>query len=314
MICRSGVEEDYTEKDELLQEIFDLRAEFQAKKDREKKRLQIQALGTEARDSCLLKKQTPIPRISTSTITISTPTMTISKPTITSIRMLTSPQYVIKEKETQSLLLPITNCIRNTNNDTIITVTSAITTPTITTTSTITSTSNRVLTSPHLLREEASLPIGPMRNKNRRIRNSIQSLEQEVPTILSTVPTTSSYLSREEATDSSLLPTITRNRNCRIRDPTLHFMNERHRADIKFQQQQINLDKEKLQFEKDQYKLQAEKFMLEKEERMNKLEIEKEERMKRLEMEIEDRRNHTDTINMQRHLMEIMLQLLNKPT
>lgn len=93
-------------------------------------------------------------------------------------------------------------------------------------------------------------------------------------------------------------------RSAPLRNSSLHFLQEKQRAEIiirekelKFQERRLALEEKKLEIEEKKIKLEEEKFSLEREERRQKL-----------IMEIEDRKHRNVIEERQQNLIDILLQ------
>ncbi|XP_018305520.1 myotubularin-related protein DDB_G0290005-like [Mycetomoellerius zeteki] len=80
-----------------------------------------------------------------------------------------------------------------------------------------------------------------------------------------------------------------------LKKSTLHFLQERHKKEVEFQEKQFHLEERRIQLEEEKFK------------------VEKKEREARLELEIEERRQRIAVSKQKQEILEILLQLIHKP-
>ncbi|XP_011863229.1 PREDICTED: uncharacterized protein LOC105559497 [Vollenhovia emeryi] len=80
-----------------------------------------------------------------------------------------------------------------------------------------------------------------------------------------------------------------------LKKSTLHFLQERHKKEIEFQEKQFHLEERRIQLEEEKFRM------------------EKKEREARLELEIEERRQRIAVSRQKQEILEILLQLIHKP-
>lgn len=80
-----------------------------------------------------------------------------------------------------------------------------------------------------------------------------------------------------------------------LKKSTLHFLQERHKKEVEFQEKQFRLEERRIQLEEEKFKM------------------EKKEREARLELEIEERRQRIAVSKQKQEILEILLQLIHKP-
>lgn len=239
-MCRSGIEEEYTEKEQLLQEIEDLQREYNCYQHKSKKsNSNLQKLGTQARNRAL-KNVDPL-------------------------------NITAHEFEVQELMSSTSSCAANTSSSNPM----------------CPSPSDLVPTSESVEQEFISFPCLTDTSENTVLSSLPCSKESQSPL------KRSALLSPKIPLSSSTVSPIKRVRSG-LKTSTLQFLEEKNKKEIDLQAQKLQLEKEKLQFEK-------EKFELEKKERETKLEFEKGERQ-----------HNMAAADQQRHLMEILLDLLIK--
>ncbi|KYN04997.1 hypothetical protein ALC62_04111 [Cyphomyrmex costatus] len=80
-----------------------------------------------------------------------------------------------------------------------------------------------------------------------------------------------------------------------LKKSTLHFLQERHKKEVEFQEKQFHLEERRIQLEEEKFKM------------------DKKEREARLELEIEERRQRIAVSKQKQQILEILLQLIHKP-
>lgn len=80
-----------------------------------------------------------------------------------------------------------------------------------------------------------------------------------------------------------------------LKKSTLHFLQERHKKEVEFQEKQFHLEERRIQLEEEKFRM------------------EKKEREARLELEIEERRQRIAMSKQKQEILEILLQLIHKP-
>ncbi|XP_012231480.1 putative uncharacterized protein DDB_G0271982 [Linepithema humile] len=80
-----------------------------------------------------------------------------------------------------------------------------------------------------------------------------------------------------------------------LKKSTLHFLQERHKKEVEFQEKQYHLEERRMQLEEEKFRM------------------EKREREARLELEIEERRQRIAVSKQKQEILEILLQLIHKP-
>ena len=80
-----------------------------------------------------------------------------------------------------------------------------------------------------------------------------------------------------------------------LKKSTLHFLQERHKKEVEFQEKQFHLEERRIQLEEEKFKM------------------ERKEREARLELEIEERRQRIAVSKQKQEILEILLQLIHKP-
>ncbi|XP_071557966.1 uncharacterized protein [Temnothorax nylanderi] len=80
-----------------------------------------------------------------------------------------------------------------------------------------------------------------------------------------------------------------------LKKSTLHFLQERHKKEVEFQEKQFCLEERRIQLEEEKFKM------------------ERKEREARLELEIEERRQRIAMSKQKQEILEILLQLIHKP-
>ncbi|KAL0112889.1 hypothetical protein PUN28_012266 [Cardiocondyla obscurior] len=113
----------------------------------------------------------------------------------------------------------------------------------------------------------------------------------------SSTPLTSGSPVRSPNTSPSRTSGPIRNkvRHNTLKKSTLHFLQERHKQEIQFQERQFHLEERRIQLEEEKFKM------------------EKREREARLELEIEERRQKIAMSKQKQEILKILLQLIHKP-
>jgi len=113
----------------------------------------------------------------------------------------------------------------------------------------------------------------------------------------SSTPLTSRSPLRSPATSPSRTggPIRNKTRHDTLKKSTLHFLQERHKKEVEFQEKQFHLEERRIQLEEEKFRM------------------EKKEREARLELEIEERRQRIAMSKQKQEILEILLQLIHKP-
>ncbi|EGI70205.1 PREDICTED: stress response protein NST1-like [Acromyrmex echinatior] len=111
----------------------------------------------------------------------------------------------------------------------------------------------------------------------------------------STPLTSGSPLQSPTMSPSRTGPIRNKIRHDALKKSTLHFLQERHKKEVEFQEKQFHLEERRIQLEEDKFKM------------------EKKEREARLELEIEERRQRIAVSKQKQEILEILLQLIHKP-